>query len=304
MARNLEGAARGFPPVRLTVALAVLLLAGPAAAAGERVDIVALRVPGLVIADLPFTANVTLVNRLDEPVTTVVYAALYAAEGEGPCGAQTGKRWRGVVSFAPAYAEVALAPGETRPYPAEGAKWTWRIDAEAVPEDAAYEVCVFAGEQGAAAPPGGLAYDDLWSTRVHVRPWNEAPRADFAWSPPTANVTTPFTFRAHAEDDDGDPVTFQWDFGDRTAKGQATAEGQEATHRFFPEGDYRVMLAASDGFVTTRVAKTVHVLAEDVPTPPAPAGEEPDAEAPAAGALVLMLLVAVVALTADARRRR
>lgn len=265
--------------MRLSVALAVLLSAGAASAAGERLDIADATLPQLVVADVPFTANVTVTNRMEEPVTAVLYGALYAGEG-GPCGAQTSERWRGVVSLAPAYAELELAPGETRAYPPRGT-WTWRIEGALAPEDATYEVCVFVGTRGTA----GLVHEDLWSAPLHVRPWNEPPYAAFTWSPTVANVTTPFVFRASADDPEGDAVTFAWDFGDRTAKGAATAVGPEATHRFYPEGEYRVTLAAHDGFATTRVTRTVTVLPEDTPTPADP--EETPNETPlSAGVLV------------------
>lgn len=288
-----------YPAVRGTALRLLVVLALLPTAAGQDgadVDLLDVALPELVVADVPFEVELRVANRLDEAATPQVYAVLYDGEG-GPCGSQASPRWRGLVSRSPGVAQVPLAPGETRTYPdparGEGVAprnaWLWRVDPAWTPEAGAYEVCVFA-----ARDAGDVVHLDVLETRLNVRPTNEPPAADFAWTPAAANATTPMTFTAMGADADGDPVTFRWDLGHLTAAGRATAEGPSVTHRFWPAGFYDVTLVASDGFATTTVTKRVEVLPEEVPTPTPP--ERNDAGA-------LGVVAVGVALGLAARRR-
>ncbi|HLE96558.1 MAG TPA: PKD domain-containing protein [Candidatus Thermoplasmatota archaeon] len=286
------------------VAIALALLAPSAAAEGEVVEILSVEVPPLVVAEVPFAANVTFVNHGTERTTAFVYAALYGP-GEGQCGSQTSPRWRGVVSLSPGVAQVPLEAGEKRRYPQEGEGkapewvWLWRVNATWTPQAGEYEACVFAEKSlGAGLREAREAYDHE-SLPLRVRPTNAPPSAEFSWSPLVANATTPIVFEATALDPDGDPVRLMWDFGHSGAAGRARAVGARVEHRFWPEGDFTVTLRAEDPFgAAAVVVKTVRVLPESVPTPVVV--EDPEGT-PAVGAVAV---VATVALAVSVHRRR
>ncbi len=67
----------------------------------------------------------------------------------------------------------------------------------------------------------------------------------------------PVTFRASASSDpDGDPLTFTWDFGDRSK----AVRGEVVTHHYSRPGDYVATLKVSDGTVDVRDTVKVKML--------------------------------------------
>ena len=94
------------------------------------------------------------------------------------------------------------------------------------------------GALGAGAAVGVAA-----ATRGTTLPENREPSASINFTPARAIVgVTTVTFTASADDPDGDPLTYSWDFGDGT-----TATGSTVTHRFGSEASHVVTLTVSDG---------------------------------------------------------
>ncbi|HUF51754.1 MAG TPA: PKD domain-containing protein [Longimicrobiales bacterium] len=105
---------------------------------------------------------------------------------------------------------------------------------------------------------------------------NNPPEVTSHGGPYSGSVNQPVSFHATATDQDGDQVTYAWNFGDG-----ATATGAAATHAYAAAGDYSVRLTVTDewgdrGFAAT----TASISAGHVNTAPvinnldAPAGDE------------------------------
>lgn len=86
---------------------------------------------------------------------------------------------------------------------------------------------------------------------------NEAPIAEFTWSPETPTVDETVTFTSTASDPDGEIIHYGWDFdGD----GVEDAYGGEVTYAFGTAGDHDVTHSVVDGFdAADRVKKTLSV---------------------------------------------
>lgn len=77
------------------------------------------------------------------------------------------------------------------------------------------------------------------------QPANRPPTATiYDWQPRTTAVVggTRVGFGARGSDPDGDPLSFHWDFGDRT-----TDSGEALFHVFQEAGNFNVRLTVSDG---------------------------------------------------------
>lgn len=86
----------------------------------------------------------------------------------------------------------------------------------------------------------------------------------------TVELGSPVEFFAFAEDPSGDPMTFEWDFGDQTVE-QGT-DLFEVMHTYADEGEFTVTLTVTDefgGFDTATLVVTV--VAEDAGIPATPA---------------------------------
>ena len=95
-------------------------------------------------------------------------------------------------------------------------------------------------------------------------PTNNAPEASFTYevNTETNNVTFDAT---ESTDEDGDELTYSWDFGDDN-----TGTGATATNHYEENGTYTVVLTVSDGTDTDTATKTVEV---NVVTPNGPSAE-------------------------------
>lgn len=86
---------------------------------------------------------------------------------------------------------------------------------------------------------------------------NRPPTASIRVSPEgqaIAGVTT-LTLTATASDPDGDPLSYEWRFGDNTANGQ----GGTVTHVYSNVGTFTVTLTVADGLTTANATTTVTV---------------------------------------------
>ena len=83
-------------------------------------------------------------------------------------------------------------------------------------------------------------------------PTNTPPTASFTWS----CTDLACTFDGTASDDDGDPLTYQWAFGDGTGD-----DTLDTSHTYTSGGTYTVQLAVGDGTTTTTVSESVTVSA-------------------------------------------
>lgn len=77
----------------------------------------------------------------------------------------------------------------------------------------------------------------------------------------TETVGEVVTFTAHATDPNGDPLTYEWDFGD----GSATEMGQTVTHTYAAVNDYTYSVTVCDGVLDTTASNVIHILDDAVP---------------------------------------
>lgn len=268
--------------MRAVRALLLLLFALPTA--GASVTIEALQTPERTAADHPFDVAVELRN--DGPARTVhLFGALYdPQDGGSPCGSAADPRFR---TFTHVVQEAVELPARsTTTHPAPGERWLHRYqpeDAAPAPEEAQF--CVFV----ANASSGPLIdYEAFRETTLSVRARNAPPFAAFTVETAEPRVSAEVAFLATATDEEGDPVSFAWDFGHHTAAGRAVAEGPNPRHAFYPAGDYLVTLVATDGLDETRVSHLVNVASGAA----SPVGEK--GIPLGAGVAALSLVVAVL----------
>jgi glucose/arabinose dehydrogenase len=96
-----------------------------------------------------------------------------------------------------------------------------------------------------SAPDGNLAYVALGDSAVReivYGPGNHAPIAAPTVSPTSGNAPLTVNFTAHASDPDGDPITYDWDFGD----GSAHSTSVNPTHVYTSKGNWVAKLTVSD----------------------------------------------------------
>ncbi len=70
---------------------------------------------------------------------------------------------------------------------------------------------------------------------------NEAPSADFSFSPNSPREGETVSFTSNASDPDGSIQSYQWEFGD-----ESSGSGSNPTHTFDSEGSYTVRLTVED----------------------------------------------------------
>lgn len=283
---------RRWAPMSAGAILASMLLATVVLpTASGAVSVREVDVPDRTAADKPFRVSVRLAN--DGPERDVhLFGALYADEdGKAPCGPATDPSFRTFTHVA--QVTVRLPAGSETTYPPPGDAWLHRYGSQhAGVSPRVEELCVFVAEAS-----GGpvIEYEAYGTAPLSVRARNAPPQPSFDVEPASPIVSVPAGFRAEAEDADGDPVTFTWDFGRFDAGGRATAEGAEATHAFYPAGDYVVTLSASDGIDSVPLARTVTVVA---PT----SAEHDDARGIAAAPWAAAGAVALAAALTSRRR--
>ena len=88
------------------------------------------------------------------------------------------------------------------------------------------------------------AYNEIWSE-------NRAPRAVFSLPDTLATGTVLIFDASDSVDEDGDELSFRWDFGDGSS-----AAGETAAHIFSSVGDYRIRLLVDDGRSSDFLEKT------------------------------------------------
>ena len=101
---------------------------------------------------------------------------------------------------------------------------------------------------------GGAAATGIAVAAARAPEINHAPVASVAITPEGQALpgVTKLTFTATSSDADGDPVSYNWTFGDG-----ATASGPSVEHVYETPGSFEVTLAASDGPQTTVVSTRV-----------------------------------------------
>jgi len=88
----------------------------------------------------------------------------------------------------------------------------------------------------------GVADSNIATVSITVNPVNDAPTADFTATPSSGQAPLTVAFDASASTDvDGDPLTYDWDFGDTT-----TGSGVTAGHEYGTAGEYTVTLTVTD----------------------------------------------------------
>ena len=116
----------------------------------------------------------------------------------------------------------------------------------------------------------GLAWSDLVTVTISNPPGtteNEAPTADFTYTPTNPSVNDVVTF-TDASTDDGTIVNWSWDFGD----GMNSSE-QNPSYVYTEAGDYVVTLNVTDNEnVTDDIQKTISI--SSTPLPPTNASWE------------------------------
>jgi PKD repeat protein len=115
--------------------------------------------------------------------------------------------------------------------------------------------------------PDGVAQEDVAVRSVNVSPPNRAPIADgVTWTPqgkaadavPDAGQRVAFS--GAGRDPDGDPITYEWDFGDG-----GTAIGREPSHVFGEGGRYDVTLRVRDNRGGLSAPHTEQVVVNALP---------------------------------------
>ncbi|HVL86446.1 MAG TPA: PKD domain-containing protein [Candidatus Thermoplasmatota archaeon] len=282
----------------LAVLAFALLAAAPSALGqvvverGERVDIVSMRAPSVVLAERPFLIDVTVRNRMASEETVVVYVNLYddRRPTDEPCsGGDAGERFRGQVSQV--RRSVTLSPGATLEVKGalagEADPWFQRIRLEQAPAAGAYQLCAWVER---ARQDAQRVFYDFEPAIVRVKLDNVAPTIAVAVEEPGGAHRDAHRFTATVSDADGDDVFVTWRFPDGSVP-----TGRVADHRFAAPGNYRVTANASDGFDATERAVMVSVRADGgsfLPTPVAATAES------------LAALAAVALALVTARRRR
>jgi hypothetical protein len=114
----------------------------------------------------------------------------------------------------------------------------------------------------------GSGPDDVWVTLsggrlLHYGPVNQSPFAD-----PNGRYCgvegTPVDFNGTGSSDpDGDPLTYEWDFGDNN-----TGVGVTPTHTYAQEGTYTVCLTVTDGELSDTQCTAADI--EEIPPPSRP----------------------------------
>ena len=91
----------------------------------------------------------------------------------------------------------------------------------------------------------GEAHDRMSGTRTDLP---EAPEAEFSYEPGAPSVSTGATvfFTSTSYDVDGEPIAWDWDFGDPAAGAANTATGERPAHTYTMPGTFRVMLTVTD----------------------------------------------------------
>lgn len=85
---------------------------------------------------------------------------------------------------------------------------------------------------------------------------NQAPEADFIWSPMGGPAERPVEFRSASTDEDGRILLTLWDFGD----GSPPSRDETTTHLFPRAGVYNVTIAVTDNLLaTTTLTRTVTI---------------------------------------------
>jgi cytochrome c len=122
-------------------------------------------------------------------------------------------------------------------------------------------------------PRGGLDVDQIRFNGKGIAS-NAKPRATASATPVKGGVPLPVEFTGEATDPDGDTLTYEWDFGDGSAK----ATTQNASHTYDEPGTYTATFTARDAGGLT-ASDSVTVEATDCPAePPEPSDEFDSAE--------------------------
>ena len=107
---------------------------------------------------------------------------------------------------------------------------------------------------------GNLNVTDLYSFTVQ----NRVPRSLNIVSPASGQVLeigSSVSVSGNATDDDGDALTYSWNFGDDILP----ANGQSVSHTYNSTGNYTILLNVSDGYSSN--STTIQVLVNDTTVP-------------------------------------
>ena len=91
---------------------------------------------------------------------------------------------------------------------------------------------------------------------------NDAPVANFTWTPTEPEATQTVTFTDLSTDPNGDVLVYLWNFGDSSA----TEATQNPTHAYAIAGNYTITLAVSDGQLSNTMTKIITVKPKTIPS--------------------------------------
>jgi beta propeller repeat protein len=94
---------------------------------------------------------------------------------------------------------------------------------------------------------------------IEVTAPNTPPTASPTATPNSGTVPLNVAFAANAADADGDPLSYDWDFGDPTSGAANTDTSADPGHTYNAAGQYSVTLTVSDGIASTTSSLTVNV---------------------------------------------
>ncbi len=114
----------------------------------------------------------------------------------------------------------------------------------------------------------GDGYTDTTDT-LSITVYNRAPVAAMVPLKSLENVGVPIIFDAMiSTDDDGDTLTYSWNFGDGHTSTDAVT-----SHSYTATGIYHVMLTVSDGSLTDTTTTTIRIIRPVTTTTPSPGGK-------------------------------
>lgn len=118
----------------------------------------------------------------------------------------------------------------------------------------------------------GLGLFAETTREVQAEPENRAPLADFSF---LVDGLVLAVDASGSSDPDGDPLTFEWDWGDESAR----SSGRDATHTYAAAGNFSVRLTVGDAIAASVKDRVVSVFAKPQENASVPIAPQPPANA-------------------------